>query len=160
MAYATFSDFEQFFEGFGTNYYGTFVQQAGTNAIDLTAWQSAIDSSYNRINTMLDSVDKVPVVPIGTNVKSGAYHPNLIEWNCCDVIFVKLRSRHAREFNNMLPDWMSSFGSRCMQILDSINCGNIALDTDTTSSGIGFPQRVVGINSKASFFTNWDSGFY
>ncbi len=155
--YATFTDFEEFLEAFGTNYYGT-VAGGTLDGIDITSWQAAIDSSFNRMNTMLDTIDRIPMVPIGT-MRTGVYHPALIEWNVSDVIFNKLRARHLPEYGDKLPDWMLQFGSRGKQIFNSILAGDIALDTDTTNRGIGSPISV-STKGVAAFYSNWETGFY
>lgn len=159
MSYASFPDFERFLEGFGTNYYGTYKETAGSVVIDTTSWQSDIDFSYNNINTVLDSLGILPQVPVGTQVRTGSYHPSLIEWNALDVISTKLRARHIEEFNGKFPDWMNDFGSRCVAILEAIMSKKVAFSTDTTETGIGYPTKVT-TNGYATFFSNWDWGFY
>lgn len=155
--YATFSNFQELLEDFGTNYYGT--SAGGTlNGIDVTSWQSAIDSSFNRINIQLDTIDRIPIVPIGT-MKNGLYHSALIEWNVCDVIWNKLRSRHTPEYDGKLPEWMLGFGSRGKEIFNSILNDEISFETDTTNRGIGYPIPVTQVGV-ATFYSNWDSGFY
>jgi len=160
MSYVTLSDFERYFENFGTWYYGSRVLITGSIIIATSTWQNDIDASYNKINNILDSYTRIPIVPVGTNPSNGSYHPFLIEWNACDTIYTKLKARHSREFNNELPQWMMDFATRGKAIFDDIVSGKITLDTDTTNTGIGYPQRVTGTLSKAGFYSNWDSGWY
>lgn len=159
MSYAQIVDFRRYYERFATLYYGDSENLAATAEISTTEMQSDIDASFNKLNTILDSFNRIPIVPIGTNLKTGSYHPYLIELNACDTIYTKLRARHQSEHSAGLPDWMTSFGSRCEWILSQIAQGGIALDTDTTNRGIGYPMIMVG-SGVATIFSNWDSGFY
>jgi len=159
MGYAGKGDFERFYEGFATYYYGNRDNSAGTLEISTSVLDGDIASSFDRINILLDSIGRVPIVPVGTNVRTGKHHPHLIEWNVVDTIFTKLRARHMSEFRDKLPDWMLSFATRADQIFDDIVCGRVVLDTDTTTRGIGYPVKIAG-RSVADFHTNWDSGFY
>ena len=159
MSYATYLDLDRYLEGFATSYYGTLSQVAGTITIDFNTMQNDIDASYNKINSMLSSIQRIPIVPIGTNPKTGSYHPYLIEWNTMDSIYVKLRSRHAIEYGGALPQWMNDFGTRSMRIFDQIANGEIILDTDTSFHGIGYPIKLAG-SGIATMYSNWDSGHY
>ena len=159
MAYAQFSDFENYLEGFGTSYYGTRDNLTGSISINTTKFQSDMDNSFNRINSILMSIDRIPLVPVGTNPRSGSYHPYLVEWNVVDTIFSKLKARHLIELNGILPEWMNDFGSRCNAIISGLVSGKITLDTDTSNTGIGMAVRVAG-SGIATMYTNWDSGFY
>jgi|SRR5882672_6487834 len=159
MSYAAISDTERFFEQFATSYYGSRIQPVGTLYIDITSLQSDLESSYTRMNTYLDAINRIPIVPIGTNIKTGSYHPLLIEWNCCDTIYYKLKARHSQENAGKLPDWMEGFYRRGTQIFQDIANGYITLDTDTTNRGIGYPT-IVARTGMATLYSNWDSGFY
>lgn len=159
MAYGTYLNFEQYLEGFATSYYGSMNDVVGTISIDFASIETDLTTSYNKLNTQLDSVERIPLVPVGTNPRTGQYNPYLIEWNCCDVIFNKLRSRHTIEYQGKLPDWMLSFATRCDNIIEDIWKGKITLDTDTTNKGIGIAQKVTTLGY-ATMITNWDSGFY
>lgn len=161
MAYAQITDLNRFLENFGTNYYGSKENVLGTLTIDTTTLQQDIDSAFDRINTMIDSIGRVPIVPIGTNVNTGSYHPYLIEWNCNETIFTRLKARHSTEYKDDLPKWMMSFKEKCDKILDDIVNGRIALDTDTTSRGIGYPITYgTFTRGYAKLFSNWDIGYY
>lgn len=159
MSYASFRDFETYLEGFGTNYFGTINENTGVLSIDTSSWQDAINQSYNRINSILDSIERIPIVPVGTQPRTGSYHPYLIEWNVCDTIFMKLKSRHSPEMNNALPLWMQEFGTRAQIILDEIVSGKISFSTDTVRTGINIPQKV-SVVGFGTLFDNWDFGFY
>jgi hypothetical protein len=159
MGYAAISDFNRYFENFATIYYGNSANPAGTVEIATSQLQLDIEASFGKLNTILDGFQRIPIVPIGTNIKTGSYHPYLIEANACDTIYTKLYSRHAPEYSDGLPEWMRAFGTRVENILFLISQGNIVLDTDTTNRGIGYPIRVAG-TGQATMYTNWDSGFY
>jgi len=159
-SYATYSDLDRFLEGFATHYYGNRNNPPGTVVIDTTTLDGDLDASFNRINVLLDSIGRVPIVPVGTNVKTGYYHPHLIEWNAVDTIYNKLRSRHMTEFRDGIPDWMQNFATRANEIFNDIIAGKVVLDTDTTNRGIGYPVKVGTIVGVATFHSNWDSGFY
>ncbi len=159
MAYANFTDCEKFLEGFGTNYFGTYNETLGSLQINTIGWQDAINSSFNNVNTILDSFQKIPIIPVGTQPRTGSYHSALVELNVCDMIFNKLKARHIQEFGGKLPDWMMYFGSRCSQIFDDIVNDKITFSTDTVRTGIGIPVKVT-TNGFATFFSNWDFGFY
>jgi hypothetical protein len=159
MAYCEQNDFDTFFENFGIGYYGTQYYDSPNVSIATTIWQNDINASYNRLNVLLDAVDRIPIVPIGTSVKTGSYNPALVEMNVCDVIFTKLRARHMTEYQGNLPTWMRYFGSRVAEIYQSIVEGHIPLDLDTTNKGIGYPV-IIAKSGKANFYTNWNSGFY
>lgn len=159
MPYAVFADFNSYLEDFGTSYYGTRNYVTGSISIDTVAWNTDIQTSFNKINYMLDAVARIPMVPVGTSPKTGSYHPFLIEWNVCDVIYNKLKARHSQEYNNELPQWMKDYGSRGLQIFNDILSHKIVLDTDTSVTGIGYPQRISG-GGMATLYSNWDSGFY
>jgi hypothetical protein len=157
MAYCDFSDIERHFESFGTGYYGS--MNGTTLFIATTQWQSDIDASYGRMNILLDAVDRIPKVPIGTNLVTGSYHHALKEWNACDTIYTKLRARHSVEYNGNLPEWMLYFGSRSRELFTGIVDGNISLDLDTTNKGIGYPENIIKMGV-AKFYSNWDTGYY
>lgn len=159
MSYAAFADFEKYVESYGTNYYGTFSELAGTITINTSKWQDDIDFSYNNINTILDSIGKIPLIPVGTQPRTGSYHPALIELNVCDAIYRKFNSRHIQEMNGKLPDWMTWFGTRCMQIFDDIETEKISFSTDTIRTGIGIPVKI-RTSGYATLHNNWDFGFY
>lgn len=160
MSYAAFEHFETYFEQFGTGYYGSLLHgDSGSLIIATNQWQIDIDASFNKINILLDSIGRIPIVPIGTNVKTGSYHPHLIEWNTVDTIFTKLKSRHSVEYKGALPEWMMSFYSRGESIFQKIQDEEIVLDTDTTNTGIGYPIPITKVGM-ATFYSNWDSGFY
>ena len=158
-SYATFADVERFFEGFATHYYGHKDNLAGTLQIYTGSLADDLSFSFNKINIELSSVGRVPIIPVGTNVKLGQYHPHLVEWNAVDTIFNKLKSRHAVEFRDGLPEWMMSFATRANQIINDIVLGRVSLDTDTTTYGIGYPVEISRVG-RGTFYTNWDSGFY
>ncbi len=107
----------------------------------------------------MDAIGRIPIVPVGTNPKTGSYHPALIEWNCLDTIELKLKARHASEFRDKFPDWMDYYGSRRNAIFTDIVSGRIVLDTDTTTRGIGYPVPVTKLGF-ATLYTNWNFGFY
>ena len=159
MGYANRSDFERFVEGFGTLYYGTqSADGEGIVEIDINKFQSDIDASYNNINIKLDGVDRIPITPIGTQ-SNGSFNQYLIDWNCYDTIYTKLRSRHLMQFGDNLPDWIRQFGTMSNAIEKMIREGDVVFETDTTNKGIGYPIRVTG-SSIAKFYSNWDTGFY
>jgi hypothetical protein len=156
MGYAKVSELDRYFENFATLYYSSEVGKTVT-----IATQSILDDiehSANKINSMLSSVNDIPIVPIGTQ-RNGSHNPYLIEWNCCDTIYNKLKSRHAYEYNGELPGWMMQFGSRGMQIFSDILENRITFEFNNTQSGIGFPTQVTHVG-RAQLITNWDSGFY
>jgi hypothetical protein len=159
MSYCDQSDPNRFFEGFDVGYYGTYSNGGTVMTIATTLLQADIDASYSRMNVLLDAVDRIPVIPIGTSTKTGSYNPALVEWNALDTIFTRLRARHSSEFNGNLPQWMRDYGSRCAEIYGQIVDGHIPLDTDTTNKGIGYPVAITKVG-KANFYTNWDTGFY
>jgi len=159
MSYASISDLNRYLENFATNYYGARDGALGTISINGSLIQSDLESSFAKMNSMLDSLDLVPIVPIGTSVKTGSYNPFLIEWNCCDTIYNKLKSRHYAEFKGELPSWMIEFGSRGLNVFTDIMNGKITLDTQTTEKGIGYPEKIRQ-SGVAQFYSNWDSGYY
>jgi hypothetical protein len=159
MSYCEQSDFNRYFENFDIGYYGTQYNGSVAVSIATALFQADIDASYNRINVLLDSIDRIPIVPIGTSIKTGSYNPALVEMNVVDTISMKLRARHSVEYAGNLPTWMRYFGSRTGEIFLQIAEGHIALDIDTTNKGIGYPV-VIQKSGKANFYTNWDSGFY
>lgn len=159
MSYASLRDLDRYFEKFATLYYGNVDNPAGTVVIATTDLLEDVNVSFNKLNTILDGFQRIPIVPIGTNIKTGSYHPYLVEANACDTIYTKLQARHMTEYANGLPEWMRAFGSRVDSILSMIASGNIVLDTDTTNRGIGYPIRLSG-TGVATLYTNWDSGFY
>ena len=160
MAYATFADFERYLEKFGTRYYGVFDEPTGVVVIGTTAWQADVDAAFDRVNNMLDSISRIPIIPVGTSVRTGNYNPYLVEWNTVDAIYHKLVARHVTEFGlNGLPQWIQDFGSRSIQIYDNLLNEKIILDTDTSFRGIGYPIRG-SVAGNGTFFSNWDSGYY
>lgn len=159
MPYGTYLHFDQYLEGFATAYYGTKNELVGTVTIDFTSMELDLSMSYNKLNSQLEGITRIPIIPIGTNSRNGSYNPYLIEWNICDTIFNKLRSRHFTEYQGKLPEWMLDFGKRCDDILDEIYSGKIVLETDTTNKGIGISQKVRTLGF-ATMFSNWDSGYY
>ena len=159
MPYASIGHLNRYFENFATLYYGSQDNIPGTMTIGTAEIIADLTASFDRMNVMLDSIHRIPIIPIGTNVKSGSYNTFLIEWNCCDAIFEKLKARHIVEFQGRLPEWMMYFGTRCNEVFNSIVNGKIPLDTDTTNRGIGYPIAVTK-TGYAAFYTNWDSGFY
>ena len=159
MAYASIGHLNRYFENFGTLYYGDRDNNVGTMEIATADITADLEASFNRLNTMLDSIQRIPIVPVGTNVKTGSYNPFLIEWNCCDTIYEKLKARHIVETQGRLPEWMTYFGSRCNDIFNGIVNEKIPLDTDTTNRGIGYPITITK-TGYAALFSNWDSGFY
>ena len=159
MAYASLSDFETYFEGFGTKYYGTKNTITGSIVVNTTKFTADLDNSYNKLNSILSSIGRIPNVPVGTNPKTGSYHPNIVEWNTIDTIYTKLRARHLIEYAGQFPEWMNYFGSRCNEIISGITSGAIAFDTDTVNTGIGMPIRRAG-SGIATMYSNWDIGFY
>lgn len=159
MSYASISDLNRYLENFATNYYGSRDGALGTIAINLSLIQSDLNSSFEKINSMLDSLNIVPVIPVGTSLKTGSYNPFLVEWNCCDTIYNKLKSRHYSEFKEDFPSWMVEFGSRGLNIFTDIMNGKITLDMQTTEKGIGYPEKVRQ-SGVAQFHSNWDSGYY
>ena len=159
MPYATGEHFDRMLEGFATAYYGTQSDNGtGTVQINVSQFLSDIQMSYDKINVKLDSIDRIPVTPIGTQ-SNGSHHPYLIEWNVCDTIYTKIRSRHLFEYGDNMPEWIKEFGSRSQMIESMIVSGDIVFETDTTNKGIGYPIRVTG-SSIAKFYSNWDSGYY
>ncbi len=159
MSYGTFSHFDRYLESFATLYYGSDDNPAGTVVIDFISLQCDLDFSARQLDQRLDAITRIPIIPIGTSSKTGSYNPYIVEWNICDVIYQKLKSRHALEFKGNYPEWITGFGSRCDRIVNDIIEGNIVLDTDTTNKGIGAPQKILQIGV-ANFFSNWDSGYY
>jgi len=159
MSYGAIIDFDRYFEGFATLYYGNNENLAGTVVIDTAKITDDLLTSFNKMNIMISSVGRIPLVPIGTNPKTGSYNPFLIEWNCSDTIFTKLKARHSIEYNGALPEWMMSFATRCNNILNDIQFNRIVLDTDRSRRGIGYPVPITKTGF-ATFYTNWDSGYY
>lgn len=159
MSYAVISDLNRYLENFGTSYYGSRNGPLGTISINGSLIQEDLDSSFAKINSMLDSLDRIPLIPLGTSIKTGLYNPFIIEWNCCDVIYTKLKSRHYAEYQGNLPSWMVEFGSRGLNIFTDIMNNKIILDIETTNKGIGYPE-IVAHTGVAQFFSNWDSGYY
>lgn len=159
--YATFADCQRYLEDFGTNYYGSSIGSMGSIYIDTTSWNADLLSSYDKINTLLSGITRIPIVPVGTQPKTGSHHPYLVEWHAVDTIYTKLKSRHSQEFQNKLPEWITDFYARGTAIYDAIAQGHVIFDTDTTTRGIGYPVKVaVATSSTATLFSNWDSGFY
>lgn len=162
MSYASIPELNRYLEDFATNYYGSLSGTANMGTfvgIATNVLQDDLDASYNKINTYLNSVGHIPLVPIGTSIKTGSYHPYLIEWNCVDTIYTKLTSRHAEEYRDGYPIWMMSFYGRGTSIFQSIVDRKITLDTDTPNRGIGIAQ-IVSKTGYGSLYTNWDSGYY
>lgn len=159
MGYAQIVDLNRYFENFATMYYGVEVgRSVGIDVSGTSEIMTDLGHSYDKINSMLESVGRVPIVPIGT-MKNGKHHPHLVEWNCSDMIYTKLKSRHSYEFNGELPGWMTQFATRCKEIFGDIASERITFDFDNTKSGIGYPTEVIRVG-RAQLVTNWDSGFY
>jgi hypothetical protein len=158
MSYAAFEHLEKFFESFATLYYDT-SGGVGSVVIGTTALQADLNFSADMLDQRLDAITRIPTIPLGTSSRTGSYNPFVVEWNACDTIFRKLKSRHALEFRGQYPDWILAFGSRCDWILSSILSGNIVLDTDTTNKGIGIPAKIAQ-TGWATFYSNWNDGFY
>lgn len=156
--YCTYSDFERFSEGFGTQYYGTKNEVTGTVTIATTTWDIDIESAYLKINAYLDAIPHIPIVPVGTNT-AGSYNPLLVEWNAKEVIYQRLKARHLLEYGGGLPGAILDFGSRCSEILTDIADGKVKMDTDVPTQGIGYPVRQAGTSGNV-FYTNWDTGHY
>lgn len=159
MPYATPEHFERILEGFGTAYYGTQSNNGtGTVEVNVSQFWSDIYSSWNTINLKLDGIDRIPVVPVGTQ-SNGSFNQYLVDWNVFDTIYTKLRSRHLFQYGDNLPEWIKEFGTRSDNIEKMIRDGVVTFETDTTNKGIGYPIRVYG-TSIAKFYSNWDTGFY
>lgn len=160
MSYASVEHLSRFLEDFGTLYYGT---RQGTSLVfgttEVANITADLEYSASKIDGYLMAFGRVPGVPIGTNPKNGSYSPFLIEWNAYDTIFQKLKSRHTLEFKGGYPDWILSFGSRAEKIMNSLACGEITLDIETSYTGIGYPSKVAQ-SGFATFYSNWNSGFY
>lgn len=159
MAYATYSDLNRYFEEFVERYYGTRNSKTDTIDIDYERLQTDIELSFQKINSLLEGIERIPVVPIGTNPFTGSYNPFLIEWNACDLIYNKLKSRHAIEYANELPEWITRYGSRCVEIYENILNERILFHTDTTNRGIGYPLKI-NQSGYAMFMSNWETGYY
>lgn len=159
MAYAVFSHFETYLEQFGTRYYGVYNEIAGTTTIDTVQWQADIDAAFDKINNLLDSVPRIPFVPVGTMSRTGSYNPYLVEWNCVEAIYQRLRSRHAPEFADQLPQWIQDFGKRGQDIYNGIESERYILESDSSSQGIGYPIKVT-VTGIGTFHTNWNFGLY
>ena len=158
MNYCAGEHFERILEGFATLYYGTQAGGTGTIEIATSVFESDINSSFNRINNVLDGFDRVQVVPIGTE-SNGSYNQALVDWNVLDTIYTKLVARHWIQLQGNMPDWMSEFGSRARKIECDIKDGYITFEVDTTQKGIGYPIRVAGTGA-SPFYSNWDTGYY
>lgn len=156
-SYATFADCERYLESFGTNYYGTSIN--GTISIDTTSWANDLEAAYDSINVQLSTIERVPIIPVGTSVSTGRFHPHLIEWNAVLAIYRKVYSRHAYEFRGNVPEWVSIFGSRAAQVFEDIAYGKVSLFTDVTWKGIGYPVPVTRVG-RGTFYSNWNTGFY
>lgn len=159
--YATNTDLNSFFRDFDVKYYGTYWDD--DPRVGSCNEQSALDRDLDRetayINAKLSAMGyRTPLNTLGT---SGTYDQQITEWCSMSVIYKRLVYKHGDDYQDGLPEDVSYFKTRAVDIEKAIVDGGLALDVDTTmeESGIGFAYAggTAG-TSPALFYNNKEYG--
>lgn len=150
-------------EDFTGDFYGTML--GGTAGTVLTAGTTSINadiySSFMRINEYMDAIGRFHTIPLGTQSDTGRYPEALVIWNAKDVVYNKLRARHAKSVGDDLPAWITDFRDDAEGLRLDIITGNIVFRDEISIAESGIQPPTIGTqNGNATFFNNYQMDIY
>ena len=156
MAYASISDLfgaNRYFESFAENFYGT---NGTLDASGSTTMIADINMIYYEINDTLRASGRFTSLPLERD-ENGEFPQALVDWNCYQLINVKMMSRYQSEFEQIPPS-IQWYGSMAMKIEDRVVNGGIFFEEviGVGQLGIAKPENTaVGTDTRGTFHNNY-----
>mgnify|MGYP005815880829 CR=1 FL=1 len=156
MAYAVISDLfgaNRYFENFAENLYGTngTISTAGS-----TEMIADLDMIFDEINDTLRADGRFTSLPIQVD-DNGEYPQALVDWNCYQLIYVKMIARFQSEFEQIPPS-IAIYGSFSAKIENRVCDGGVFFEEEIGIGqlGIAKPESTqIGTATRGTFVNNY-----
>lgn len=160
--YCTPSDLNSLLGGFTEGYYGTDIY--GTAPVATSAIEADINAAFRTLNEHLEGYPVVRSTPLA--LEGSVYPQSAVDANAAWAIYRKLKSVHAPEFDEGVPEWIQRFHWHGTQFLDDVRTGRTVFEAFTAIGelGIAVPSAAGTIegtpgtstNSTGTFYNNWE----